>query len=63
MNRDYKKFPDRQAKIDERHNKNEFILIKYNNSTNYHICKQGEQFNSLSHWSTVQAESANIPVV
>lgn len=32
LNRDYKKFPDRQAKIDERHNKNEFILIKYNNS-------------------------------
>ena len=32
LNRDYKKFPDRQAKIDERHNKNNFILIKYNNS-------------------------------
>ena len=32
LNRAYKKFPDRQAKIDERHNKNEFILIKYNNS-------------------------------
>ena len=32
LNRDYKKFPDRQAKIDERHNKNDFILIKYNNS-------------------------------